>query len=285
MKNTFEKLANVFKKNKIECEFTILEIGAMKLKEDLKERFYILLDYFPSSKIIGFEIDKDVCDKMNSENSKGIKYYPYALGEKNEKRKLYNTQHPMCTSLYKPNENFINLYNNLHFANLKNQTEIETITLDTFVNEYSIGDIDLIKIDVQGAELEIFKGGINSLKDVLKIICEVEFVSIYENQPLFGDESKFLKQYDFMFNKFLNLSGRSLKPLIANKDPNIASQHMWSDAVFVYHIEKINELSDEKLLKLCLLSSVYNSIDLAFFCLSIYDKRNSSTLSTDWINP
>ena len=55
MKNTFEKLANVFKKNKIECEFTILEIGAMKLKEDLKERFYILLDYFPSSKIIGFD--------------------------------------------------------------------------------------------------------------------------------------------------------------------------------------------------------------------------------------
>ena len=100
MKNTFEKLANVFKKNKIECEFTILEIGAMKLKEDLKERFYILLDYFPSSKIIGFEIDKDVCDKMNSENSKGIKYTDnfYFLGY-NAPMEVFNRKNEIIVEL------------------------------------------------------------------------------------------------------------------------------------------------------------------------------------------
>ena len=87
-----------------------------------------------------------------------------------------------------------------------------------------------------------------------------------------------------MFNKFLKLSGRTLKPLIANKDPTIASQHMWTDAVFIQNFEKIKNLSDEKLLKLSVLSAVYNSIDLSFFCLSIYDKRNESTLAKDWMS-
>ncbi len=64
----------------------IIEIGAVQIQNE-KEPFYELLDYFPASKIIGFEIEKAVCEKMNSESSKGVKYYPYALGKANEKRK------------------------------------------------------------------------------------------------------------------------------------------------------------------------------------------------------
>ena len=221
---------------------------------------------------------------MNSEASEGIKYYPYALGKANEKKKLYNTQAPMCTSLYKPNEKLISLYNNLDFAYLKNETEIETITLDNFISKNTIDNLDFIKIDTQGSELDIFNGGKNSLKNVVKIICEVEFVPIYEDQPLFGDVNKFLNDNGFMFNKFLGLSGRALKPLILNKDPNKASQHMWSDAVFIKNIEVIQNLSDEKLLKLSILSAAYFSMDLTFFCLSIYDRRYSSNLAKNWIS-
>ena len=283
MKDPFKKLVEIIHETKVNCEFSLLEIGAAKTNEK-KEPFYKILDYFPHSKIIGFEIEKEVCDKMNSEASKGIKYYPYALGRANEKKKLYNTNAPMCTSLYKPNEKLISLYNNLHFAYLKDVTEIETITLDNFVSKHSLDQLDFIKIDTQGSELDIFNGGKNSLKNVLKIICEVEFVPIYEKQPLFGDVSRFLDERGFMFNKFLGLSGRTLKPIISNKDPNTASQHMWSDAVFIKNIEIIKNLSDEKLLKLSVLSALYNSIDLSFFCLSIYDKRYSLNLAKKWMN-
>tara|TARA_B100000886_G_C20363362_1_gene466212 strand:+ start:222 stop:1076 length:855 start_codon:yes stop_codon:yes gene_type:complete len=283
MKDPFEKLVEIIRETKVNCIFNLLEIGAAKTGKT-KEPFYKILDYFPHSKIIGFEIDKRVCDKMNSEASEGIKYYPYALGKANEKKKLYNTQAPMCTSLYKPNEKLISLYNNLDFAYLKNETEIETITLDNFISKNTIDNLDFIKIDTQGSELDIFNGGKNSLKNVVKIICEVEFVPIYEDQPLFGDVNKFLNDNGFMFNKFLGLSGRALKPLILNKDPNKASQHMWSDAVFIKNIEVIQNLSDEKLLKLSILSAAYFSMDLTFFCLSIYDRRYSSNLAKNWIS-
>jgi FkbM family methyltransferase len=282
MNNALNLLVEFIKQAGTNISFTIIEIGALKLNKE-KESFYELLDYFPSSKIIGFEIEKEVCEKMNSESLKGIKYYPYALGKANEKRKLYITQHPMCCSLYKPNEAFNKLYNNLEVTNLKDEIEIDTITLDYFIDKHDIGNIDFIKIDVQGAELDIFKGASNALKNVLNIVCEVEFIDVYENQPLFGDICNYLSQYNLMFNKFLGLAGRAIKPVKLDNNLNKPSQHMWSDAVFVHHILKIHDLNNIQLIKLSLLACVYYSLDLTFYCLSIYDKRNSTSFARDWM--
>jgi FkbM family methyltransferase len=282
MNKALNVLVEHIKLTNIKINFTIIEIGAVQIQNE-KEPFYELLDYFPSSKIIGFELDKAVCEKMNSNSSKGVKYYPYALGKSNEKRKLYITQHPMCSSLYKPNEDLIKLYNNFEVAYLKEETEIDTISLDYFIDKHDVQNIDFIKIDVQGAELDIFKGGSNALKDVLKIVCEVEFVPHYENQPLFGDVCNYLSQHDIMFNKFLGLAGRALKPIVLNNDKNLPSQHIWSDAVFIRHIQKMHDLSDAQLIKLSLLACVYYSFDLTFYCLSEYDKRNLTSLAKDWM--
>ena len=57
-------------------------------------------------KIYGFELDKNVCDQLNSNARSGVKYFPHALGEQSESRKLNITNHPMCSSLYEPNEDF-----------------------------------------------------------------------------------------------------------------------------------------------------------------------------------
>ena len=40
---------------------------------------------------------------------------------------------------------------------------------------------------------------------------------------------------------------------------------------------------DEQLIKLSLLSCVYNILDLTFYCLSVYDNRYSLTIAKDWI--
>ena len=282
MKSSIAILSEIIKKNNNDLSFNIIEIGAVQLSAE-KEPFYQLLDHFPSSKITGFELEKEVCSKMNSNAAKGVKYYPHALGSANERRKLYVTINPMCTSLYKPNEQLLKLYNKFEVAYLKEEKEIDTITLDSFVKENKIGEIDFIKIDVQGAELDIFKGGSNTLKNVLKIVTEVEFIPHYIDQPLFGDVCKFLEKHEFMFNKFLALGGRALKPIIFKNAYN-ASQHIWTDAIFVHHVQKIHNLSHEKLLKLSLLSLIYGSIDLTHFCLAIYDEKNSTSIAKDFMS-
>ncbi len=283
MNKALSILAQFVKQTNIKCSFKIIEIGALNI-HDQKEPFYELLDHFPSSEIIGFEVEKEVCEQMNSKSPKGVKYYPYALGKANERRKFYITQHPMCCSLYKPNEELIKLYNNFEVAYLKEETEIDTISLDYFIDKHKIGNIDFIKLDVQGAELDIFQGAPKTLQNVLKIVCEVEFIAHYENQPLFGDVCNYLNKYNLMFNKFLGLAGRALKPISLNNNPNLPSQHIWTDAVFIHHIQKIQNLNDEQLIKLSLLACVYNTLDLAFFCLSEYDKRHSTSLAKEWMD-
>jgi FkbM family methyltransferase len=282
MNKILQTTIDVVKNVDANIKFLLIEIGARQVSRN-KEPFYELLDHFPFSKIIGFEIDEETCNKMNFSAPKGVEYYPYALGEFNENRQLFIANHPMCTSLYKPNEKFISLYQNFEVAFLKSESTIDTITLDDFIEDNNIGSVDFIKIDVQGAELDIFKGGKKTLDNVLKIICEVEFVHHYENQPLFGDICNFLATHELMFNKFLKLEGRSLKPMILNNNLNYASQHIWSDAVFIRHIQKIPLLNDEKLLKLSLLAAVYGSADLTVYCLSKFDERNGSLLAKEWM--
>ena len=94
------------------------------------------------------------------------------------------------------------LYHNLEVAELKSVTTIETLSLDWFIKEHEIRSVDFIKIDIQGAELDVFQGGINTLKQVVAIVSEVEFIRLCLDQPLLGDVCSFLTGQGMMFHKF-----------------------------------------------------------------------------------
>ena len=274
-----KKLENFFKiiKNfSKDLKFKVLEIGAHPYGE-FKESFHILLDHFPGSEIYAFEVDKEECEKLNKSCKKGMRFFPIALGEKKETRKFYETYMPVCSSLYEPKQKFLELYNNLNVAYLKNITEIETISVDEFAKSHNLECVDFIKIDIQGAELDVFKGGIKTLEKTLMIVSEVEWVEQYINQPLFGDVSSFLKKQDFMLHKFLGYGTRSLKPIILNQNKNFGTQFIWSDALFIRNIMNVSKLSDESLIKSAVLSYIYKSPDLTYFYLTKFDEKNNSS--------
>ena len=282
-KEQFRELTKIVYEISNSLSFTILEIGARPLN-DQKEPFYELIDFFPESQIIAFEVDDKLCEKLNQQAGANIKYFPVPLGRTEETRLFYETIHPMCCSLYKPNEELMNCYNNMEEANLKSVNHINTVSLDFFTKNNNIEFVDFIKIDIQGAELDVFKGGIDTLKNVVTIVSEVEFIHHYIDQPLFGDVCTFLTEQEFMFHKFLNLGGRSLKPIIINNDGNSPVQHIWSDAVFIKDIMKMNELSSDQLLKMAILNFIYNSPDVSFHCFKQYDERNRTNIHQELLN-
>lgn len=271
------KLADLILKQDNSISFTILEIGAAPLEGE-PEPFYQLLDSFPGSQILAFEVDSNLCEKLNAASRSDIKYFPAALGSTEEIRPFYETRHPMCCSLYEPNERLISLYNNFEVAYLKSVGSVKTISLDFFSTENNIGSVDFIKIDIQGAELDVFQGGRNVLNQIVAMVCEVEFIPHYINQPLFGDVCAFLSKEDIMFHKFLGVSGRALSPIIVGNNPNFATQHIWSDAVFIRDIFKIPELPPQKLLKLGMLAYLYGSSDLTYYCFRHYDQQKGTDL-------
>ena len=156
---------------------------------------------------------------------------------------------------------------------LKSVSSTQTVSLDRFAADHAVTGVDFIKIDVQGAELDVFAGGVATLRDVVCIVSEVEFVPLYVDQPLFGDVCRFLTEHGLMFHKFLGMAGRALKPTLMNDDPNFVVQQMWSDAVFIRDILRLDDLPPEKLLKLAVLSHLYRSPDLMFHCMELFDRR------------
>jgi FkbM family methyltransferase len=72
------------------------------------------------------------------------------------------------------------------------------------VNMFRLDDIDLdltsynfLNIDVQGYELEVFKGAFESLKNIDYIISEVNRDEVYENCPHIDELDKYLSQLNF----------------------------------------------------------------------------------------
>ena len=275
-------LAEMVKRVEPSLTFNMIEIGALPMSEKV-ERFHSLLSLFPGSKISAFELNEEQCVKWNKEAPEGLKYYPVALGEKKEQRNLYETRSPMCTSLYKPNVPLLSVFNRLEVVALKSESYVQTISLDEFVQANKIGSIDFIKIDVQGAEYDIFKGAASVLKSTVFVVSEVEFVPLYEGQPLFGDVTEILSKNDLMFHKFLALNGRPIKQVKINGNPRHPSQHLWSDAIYLSDLSVSEKHSSSDWAKCAIFSFLYGSSDVTYFCLKQLDNVHGSALASDFI--
>ena len=89
---------------------------------------------------------------------------------------------------------------------VQNEITVEATTLARVMHDEGVGTIDLLWMDIQGAELLALKGLDARLDDVSLIHLEVEFFPIYEGQPLFGDLHRFLRGRGFTLLGFTSYS-------------------------------------------------------------------------------
>jgi FkbM family methyltransferase len=272
-------LAPLLKANGIDLGLNMLNIGARPIEGTETEPFWELLDLFPASSIAAVELESKLCDELNLKAPERVRYYATAIGRTEERRAIYETAHPMCTSLYRTDERYVDLYHGLDVMRVKNIAEVSTVSLDKFVSDNRLGSIDFLKIDIQGAELDVFLGGAQTMREMLLVVTEVEFVPLYLKQPLFGDVAACMRDNGMMFHKFLGMEGRVMKPLKQNGSKHYPAQYMWSDAIFMRDLFDLQALSIERLLKLAVLLDIYNSRDAALHVLRHYDVKAGDDLS------
>jgi hypothetical protein len=78
-------------------------------------------------------------------------------------------------------------------------------TLDDWAREEGVAAVDFMKLDTQGSELDIFRGGEQMLKSVRMLEVEVEFNELYLGQPLFGDIDRHLRERGFVLWRLSHL--------------------------------------------------------------------------------
>jgi len=279
--NNLEDLASAVKKYAPNLSFTIFEIGA-RYVEGRADSFYQLLDLFPKSRLVGFEADAEHCVVLNENAAENCEYYPTAIGGSNGEATFYEAVGAECGSLYKQNKTLIDKFNALsEVMEFKSEQKINVSTLDHFMEDKNFDSIDFIKMDVQGAELDVFKGGLLSLNELVFIVAEVQFVPLYEDVPLFGDLCKHLIERDYIFHKFIGMAGRTLKPITLRNDPFSGTQQLWADAIFITDYSKLETLAPDKLLKLGISAFIYQSPDITFHCFKLYDDMQGTSLHKD----
>ena len=108
----------------------------------------------PASKVYAFEPLKQMFSKLqfnNDLNKYDIACIEKAASDKNGKAIIYETgtDHIAAASLNAETR---------QYGNLDIETEIEAVTLDTFITTNNVGKIDLIKIDVECHEPNVVEG-------------------------------------------------------------------------------------------------------------------------------
>ena len=151
-------------------------------------------------RIYGFDPDEEECRRLSASLPLGapVEYVPLGLGARDGPRTLHITEEPACSSLYPPDEELVESIPELGVIELRETADVHLRTLDGWAADAGVGRIDCMKLDVQGAELDVLRGATQSLRTTRMLEVEVTFNPIYKGQALFGEVDGFLRERGFV---------------------------------------------------------------------------------------
>ena len=180
------------------------------------------------------------------------------------------------TSLLEPDTDALAFFNMFsEWGKIKETLTVKTRRLDDIAE---LPSIDFLKMDIQGTELMALKGARMKLSRCVAVQIEVSFITLYKNQPPYGELDLELRAQGFIPHCFAELKTWSIAPIIRDGNPRLPfNQLLEADIVYVRNIIKGSELSNEQLRKLAVISHLcYNSPDLAARCIIELQKRNAA---------
>ena len=191
-------------------KFIIFDIGSRDCVQSIE--FY---NAFPNSKIYAFECNPntlDICKKNIEPYSDritliegavcdydgNITFYPI-----NQKKTIttWDDGNPGASSIFKSNGKYT----------IETYIQDEIITkchrLDSVMDKYDISKVDIIWMDLQGAELLALKGLGNHLQNVKYIHTEVSYKEMYSGQVMFDELNNYILSNEFIIKNNLSFTG------------------------------------------------------------------------------
>ncbi len=252
----------------------VVDIGANPIDGDPP---YAPLLRAGQAEVVGFEPNRDALAVLQQRKGPRETYLPHAIGD-GKRHTLHLTQAPGMSSLLEPNPDLLNLFHGFpDWSRVVRTEEVDTVRLDDVPET---AGVDLIKIDIQGAELMALSNAPQRLATALVVQTEVEFVPMYRDQPLYGDIERLLHGHGFLLHKFEPLTSRVVKPMLLGGNIRAGfSQVLWTDAIFVRDPTRLDALDGGQLLRTAiLLHECWGSVDLALHFLLAHDKRTGRGL-------
>lgn len=204
------------------------------------------------------------------------RHCPFVLGDGQEH--TFNiTRDPMMSSLLPPARSTFKLLSGLDDGmRIERSLQVRTSRLDDLAD---IRPVDVLKLDLPGINLMVLQNAIGTLADVSLVQCKVEFVELYEGQPLMPAVDAFMRSQGFMLLRFGFLKGLPIPPVRLANDSFGGSQLLWADAVYIRDYRQCEQWSNRQLQAAAfVLHVLYRAFDVVALLLRELDRRQQS----DW---
>ncbi len=178
----------------------IIDVGAYH--GDVARALYYL---FPKAMIFAFEPNRIHIPKIvNKIPAKKLVIENIGLSDSKGSADFFEYDNEALSSLLPLNKHVTssnNGQNNWYQkASLQRRSKVMTTTLDQYFNNKKMKGHIFLKIDTQGTELSVLKGGRDFLQRVSIIHIETSFDQLYQGQSLFDEIYQFLIEEGFSFN-------------------------------------------------------------------------------------
>ena len=204
---------------------------------------------------------------------RSLRYLPCALGRADGEQVLHLCRSPGVSSFYQPDREVLARFPDADRFEIVSSATVPVRSLDSLLDDRAVRpphQLDFVKIDTQGSELDILRGATRNLASrIVGVEVEVEFTPLYRSQPVFRDVDAVLSGQGFTLFKLRRQE--LVRRTFAECAHRTAGQVMFADALYLR--DPLNSVtswhpSAHQMEALILLAMLYDLYDFALELLS-----------------
>jgi FkbM family methyltransferase len=178
------------------------------------------------ARVYCFEPDEEECRRLAAGAPPNVHYIATALGRSSGKATLFETKLSYSTGLYKTRMEYFGRFLNRDNGITVAERTVMVQSLDDVVSNVGIAHIDFIKLDAEGAELDILEGARAALAagSFLGVLSEIRLHREINGSPPFASLDAFLRDHDLrLFDLSVNRHSRNALPYPQTGDHRLPS--------------------------------------------------------------
>ncbi|MCB0955487.1 MAG: FkbM family methyltransferase [Ilumatobacter sp.] len=204
-------------------------------------------------RVVGFEPDVAEALRLQEryEDDPTVSIEPIALGERAGTFTLHITADASGSSLFRTDLDETDRTGRVRsreHSEMVDAIEVPVVRLDAWAAEHGLERMDVLKMDVQGAEADILRGAGDLLHRTRLVLTEVHLNPMYVGAPLFGEVDALLRAAGFLLWNFPvlvhgTLAGTAQRThrvdtvwvdSVDTPLPMVGGQLQWADAMYVH---------------------------------------------------
>ena len=220
---------------------------------------------------IGFEPEQkafDILDVTGTGPWRSARILPHAIGGVTGHQILSVPTDPVSTTLLTPDPAIGRRFDKSQFFDVQEKIEVETLLLDDALSDLELPSRDFLKIDIEGAELDVLKGSPETVDSLLAVKTEVSFLKHRVNQPLAHDIAAFFHERGFELMDLVDQAhwrreGYVIHPYLSSDNPRYSrGQLVQSDYLFFRSVDRLGDDVPAKI-RLALIAMAMGYFDYA----------------------